>query len=779
MSNVLGIPDAILSPLQLQDIGGDATNNNTFNISLHSCENRRLDQNDDGDGDETKKRKHRQVMSPTDLCIHFEMRLGSILTCTSAGCCCLDILRDPIVRTSIAKYLVWYERKTKYDQDSIILQWIMYRVSLFGMRERTYWYHVPFDGSCFDDGNNLEVLENIRSHYFCTGGIQLVMGIGKRRFKNIRDASQFTAILPFSRSHGMISNSAIKGNDPRAAPLKYHFEYLLNLGEVRATRVVATLVDGVQGHANREDTVDMVYLPISMGYRSCYKRYMQSLGFNVRCKHDGGVVIDGVDDGKPSDHGYVSYSTYYKKWKREYPQLKVSRPAEDICQYCFVFANRHRYLANHSLRGGTSGSSTEEDEDMIDGADGGRSLTVGNETEEVRIDLPESASTHAEEARELLLLESAAHIRMARVQRALYQAYVTKAVADALECKEHSSRSYTFVVDYGQNMEIPIYNNEQPGCTYYYSPLSVYNLGVVDHAHTYPDGNVAEHMYCHVYNEGIGKKGANNVASLIVKTLRRLNLLREDSAGGELNIIFDNCSGQNKNNTVLKLAAWVKQMGYFENVNFVFLIVGHTKNAADRLFNSLKHEYRQRNIFTMQGLFDQLNASDSVTVVPSLPEDFLDYDKLFGDIYRDISGKIKVNHIFSCSGSDPLKVVIQLRQSNLDEHTITSHVASKKKKMFSSVAELKALSCSVLLPIKCLGLNPYKMVEMWKNYRPMIPIEFQDDAMYQKPDSTVMAKVKDEKIFRAETRTILKAKKYGDSKESMEDIAFGDGKEDG
>ena len=28
--------------------------------------------------------------------------------------------------------------------------------------------------------------------------------------------------------------------------------------------------------------------------------------------------------------------------------MKVSRPAEDICNYCFVFANCHRYLANHS-----------------------------------------------------------------------------------------------------------------------------------------------------------------------------------------------------------------------------------------------------------------------------------------------------------------------------------------------------------------------------------------------------------------------------------------------
>ena len=94
-------------------------------------------------------------------------------------------------------------------------------------------------------------------------------------------------------------------------------------------------------------------------------------------------------------------------------------------------------------------------------------------------------------------------------------------------------------------------------------------------------------MHCHVYNEGVGKKGANNVASLIVKTLRQLNLLQDDSPGGDCNIIFVNYSGQNKNNIVLKLAAWLQQMGYFKKVNFFFLIVGHTQNATDRLFNLL------------------------------------------------------------------------------------------------------------------------------------------------------------------------------------------------
>ncbi len=56
------------------------------------------------------------------------------------------------------------------------------------------------------------------------------------------------------------------------------------------------------------------------------------------------------------------------------------------------------------------------------------------------------------------------------------------------------------------------YDKEQPGCTYYFSPLSIYNLGVVDHTHIYNDGWVSEHLYCHVYTDGIGKKGANNVA---------------------------------------------------------------------------------------------------------------------------------------------------------------------------------------------------------------------------------------------------------------------------
>ena len=138
-------------------------------------------------------------------------------------------------------------------------------------------YHVPFDGSCFD---GKEWLTNkILTHYLCVRGLQSVMGLGNYRWRMISQVSKSNAIM--TQCYSRMSNAAMKADDPQSAPLKYHVDDLLELGEVRATKVVATLSDGgVQGHANRDDRVDMVYLPISMGYQNCYKRYMHSRGYD-------------------------------------------------------------------------------------------------------------------------------------------------------------------------------------------------------------------------------------------------------------------------------------------------------------------------------------------------------------------------------------------------------------------------------------------------------------------------------------------------------------------
>ena len=116
----------------------------------------------------------------------------------------------------------------------------------------------------------------------------------------------------------------------------------------------------------------------------------------------------------------------------------------------------------------------------------------------------------------------------------------------------------------------------------------------------------------------------------------------------------------------MKLALWLMAMGYFKPVQFIFLVVGHTKNAADRLFNSLKHKYWKQNLFTFDQLARTLDQLASVTVHRTVANDFLDYDSLLDGIYRKLAGNIKQNHIFSCSDNNGFEM--RIRQSNLVEH---------------------------------------------------------------------------------------------------------------
>jgi hypothetical protein len=48
-------------------------------------------------------------------------------------------------------------------------------------------------------------------------------------------------------------------------------------------------------------------------------------------------------------------------------------------------------------------------------------------------------------------------------------------------------------------------------------------------------------------------------------------------------------------------------MGHFNEINFIFLVIGHTKIVTDRLFNSLKHEYREKNLYTSDQLVEALS----------------------------------------------------------------------------------------------------------------------------------------------------------------------------
>ena len=92
----------------------------------------------------------------------------------------------------------------------------------------------------------------------------------------------------------------------------------------------------------------MEYLPILMGFRYCYKRYMAGFQVTVRSNAKGATIVEGAEGNVVDKALFFSISTYFYFWKRNFPQLKISRPVEDICPYCFAFTNRHRFLVDHA-----------------------------------------------------------------------------------------------------------------------------------------------------------------------------------------------------------------------------------------------------------------------------------------------------------------------------------------------------------------------------------------------------------------------------------------------
>jgi hypothetical protein len=86
----------------------------------------------------------------------------------------------------------------------------------------------------------------------------------------------------------------------------------------------------------------------------------------------------------------------------------------------------------------------------------------------------------------------------------------------------------------------------------------------------------------YVYLEEKGRKGTNNIASMLYNFLDKEQILKDKELGASLIILADNCSGHNKNNnTFLRLPLWLVERAFFLEVKAVFFIWGDTKNACN------------------------------------------------------------------------------------------------------------------------------------------------------------------------------------------------------
>ena len=199
---------------------------------------------------------------------------------------------------------------------------------------------------------------------------------------------------------------------------------------------------------------------------------------------------------------------------------------------------------------------------------------------------------------------------------------------------DHTRPGFTHIsFDFSQNLSLPQLH-DQPSDLYFLSLLNVNLFGI--HNETY------HRQMNYVYREDQGKKASNNVATLLLDYIyclpkeQRINLI----------LHADNCVGQNKNNTIIKLLSWMCLLGKCNIIEFKFMMKGHTKFSPDSGFKHIKKKFARENVFDLNQVKSVIETSSITNECKVfLSHRFKDFRTKLDLVFNDISGIAKY-HVF-------------------------------------------------------------------------------------------------------------------------------------
>lgn len=109
----------------------------------------------------------------------------------------------------------------------------------------------------------------------------------------------------------------------------------------------------------------------------------------------------------------------------------------------------------------------------------------------------------------------------------------------------------------------------------------------------------------YLYHEGLGRKGPNEVCSFLNEYLSNV-----PSTYKKLRLFCDNCSGQNKNQSLSRFCLFLTDSGRFEKVEQFFPVRGHSFLPCDRDFGTISRALRKHDrLFTVHELSEVIIGS--------------------------------------------------------------------------------------------------------------------------------------------------------------------------
>jgi hypothetical protein len=710
-------------------------------------------------------------------CRWFSKPNKKLNTQKTPGCTCIQWLSDPDKedeREAISYYMMCFYLKKKVDRQMLLMEWIRYTNDTTSSQLTSCSFYLPIcdrpkDPTIGEDereafSNKVVVLKDYK---ICKSALGFILGFGKDAWRTCVKAVKTNSIPIHGIQARGIKNRSKQFEASIRPDLDKFMEEISNLAETRCTKAVR---DEISGTTILVEAGDVKWLPPYMSKRGLYVQFCARRGWEMKQKAKcyKKTRLATIPDDEVKD--IPEWSVFYRFWKREYPQLKIGKSCEDMCTKCHVFMNRFKYVAKKKEKEGQesdeSDSEIEGEEslaclfvDIVDEKEKKKKRELAEEAAEatgetvppIENDPPKTPAVEKLELEDLdseiseLVQEANLHVRQAKSQRALCQLKIVEAQEDFAANKPHSERRRTIVMDYSQNIDMPQVGESQPGRTYYYSPLRIYVFGIVE------CGKLGGELFSYLYHEGEGDKGGDQVASMVMLYLKQRGLLPDfhddHEAGKELTIICDNCPGQNKNKTVLRLCVLLVETAYFEKVNVIFLIVGHTKNCCDRWFSIMKKDYRKKNLYTMGAVVKACNKHELVHIHRMEPGEFKYFSTWQDKYYKPLpAGKCLSGHIFTCSllnyhtginGCTTL--IIKTDDLGTDDPTVAD-LASGVERKDGRIDQLRNFVGLQSIPEP--GIPEIKQYELWHKWRQHVVPRKYWHITCPKPHDAVIRRVK-------------------------------------
>lgn len=190
---------------------------------------------------------------------------------------------------------------------------------------------------------------------------------------------------------------------------------------------------------------------------------------------------------------------------------------------------------------------------------------------------------------------------------------------------EDDKKTIGISIDFMANVSLPCIPVQD---LYYFRQLTLNVFGIHNLS--------TREMTCFVYHEGEGGKGANDVCSMIQWYIN--NKIDMDIVE-TLYIFADNCTGQNKNNTLIRYLMGLCEKSLFKEVKLIFPVRGHSFMPNDRDFGIIRRKLRkQERYYTVKEVINLIMSSsqkkNKFNVKCMKREDFVDYNTWWPKFYK-------------------------------------------------------------------------------------------------------------------------------------------------